>query len=211
MAEVSARFIRKLAILSGRRRILLKTPSHTARIEELIHLFAASEEGPRFIHISREPQAVVRPSRPHRAEPGPSFARPDFRRGTRASDGRRILATEHSYLAVRDAVPPGWLAEIRLEDLRADPIGELRRVYAELGLPFTEAFGRRGGVSGRITRLQAQRHPPGDAERVRRLEPQLAPLGKAFHHDEPAIPKFHRPSRRIWRQDRGGCVSSRPR
>jgi hypothetical protein len=100
------------------------------------------------------------------------------------------LATEQSYLAARSRIPVGWLAEIRLEDLRADPIGELRRVYTELGMPFTEAFGRRAAEYLDVSRdYKPNAHPPGDAERLRRLEAQLAPLAKAFHHDEPAIPK----------------------
>jgi omega-hydroxy-beta-dihydromenaquinone-9 sulfotransferase len=185
-------FIRKLAILAGRRRILLKTPSHTARVEELIELFAASADGPRFIHISREPQAVVRSNLGlHRA------LNPILHLQDAISDEEQerrtvaeYLATEQSYLAARSRIPVGWLAEIRLEDLRADPIGELRRVYTELGMPFTEAFGRRAAEYLDVSRdYKPNAHPPGDAERLRRLEAQLAPLAKAFHHDEPAIPK----------------------
>ncbi len=185
-------FIRKLAILAGRRRILLKTPSHTARVEKLIRLFKASASGPRFIHISREPQAVVRSNLGlHRAlNPVLHLQDPISDEEQERRTVAEFLATEQSYLAVRSRVPAGWLAEIRLEDLRADPIGELRRVYAELGLPFTEAFGRRAAEYLDVSRdYKPNAHPPGDAERMRRLGSQLAPLAKAFSHDAPAIPK----------------------
>ena len=104
------------------------------------------------------------------------------------------LATEQSYLAARSHVPAGWWAEMRLEDLRADPLGELRRVYTELDMPFTEAFGRRVLEYLDVTRdYKPNAHPSGDDVRLRRLEPQLAPLVKAFHHDAPAIPKVTPP------------------
>ncbi len=189
-------FIRKLALLAGRRRILLKTPSHTARVEKLIDLFAASKEGPRFIHISREPQAVVRSNLGlHRAlDPVLHLQDPISDEEQERRTVAEFIATEQSYLAVRSRVPAGWLAEIRLEDLRADPIGELRRVYGELGMPFTEAFGRRAAEYLDVSRdYKPNAHPPGDAERMRRLESQLEPMAKAFHHDEPAIAKVATP------------------
>ncbi len=186
-------FIRKLAMLSGGRRILLKTPSHTARVAELIDLFAASAEGPRFIHISREPKAVVRSNLGlHRAlNPVLHLQDPISDEEQESRTVAEYLATEQSYLAARAHIPAGWLAEIRLEDLHADPTGQLRRVYTELGLPFTEAFGRRVLEYLDVTRdYKPNKHPPGDEERLRRLEDQLAPLVKAFHHDAPAVPKI---------------------
>ncbi len=189
-------FIRKLALLAGGRRILLKTPSHTARLEELAELFGMSAGGPRFIHISREPRAVVRSNLGlHRAlNPVLHLQDPISDEEQESRTVAEYLATEQSYLAARSHVPAGWLAEIRLEDLHADPLRELRRVYAELGMPFTEVFGRRVLEYLDVTRdYKPNAHPLGDEERLRRLEPQLAPLVKAFHHDAPAIPKVTPP------------------
>jgi omega-hydroxy-beta-dihydromenaquinone-9 sulfotransferase len=39
------------------------------------------------------------------------------------------------FLADRPLIPPGNFAEIRFSDLERDPIGEMRRLYDELGLP----------------------------------------------------------------------------
>src|SRR5262249_31602028 len=47
-------FVRKLSLVAGKRRILLKTPAHTARIEPLLDLFRETTEA-KFIYISRHP------------------------------------------------------------------------------------------------------------------------------------------------------------
>jgi hypothetical protein len=183
-------FVRKLSLLAGRRRILLKTPSHTARVEALQELFAGTD-GPRFIHISRDPHAVVRSNRGlYRAlNPMYHLQAPLPPEELEARTVAEYLATEQSYLAARPHVPPGRLAELRLEDLQADPLGEVRRVYRELGLEFTEAFERR-----LLDYLDATRgytpnvHPAWGDEQARRLGPALEPLVKQFGHDRPPLP-----------------------
>jgi hypothetical protein len=49
-------FCRKLTWLCRGRTLLLKTPSHTARVRALLELFG---DGVKFVHISRDPAAVV--------------------------------------------------------------------------------------------------------------------------------------------------------
>jgi len=184
-------FVRKLWMLAGGRRVLLKTPGHTARVEELQRLFAATD-GVRFVHISRDPLAVVRSNLGlHRSlNPMCHLQDPISEEEQERRTVAEYLATEQSYLAARAHVTPGRLAEMRMEDLRADPVGELRRVYAELGLPFTEAFVRRLLEYLDTTRdYKPNKHPDWDAEQTRRLKEQLAPLVKQFRHEEPAIPK----------------------
>src|SRR5262249_11031251 len=115
-------FVRKLGLLAGRRRILLKTPAHTARVEELLSLFAGS--GVRFIHISRKPDAVLR------SNVGLfkvlnelySLQEPLTEEETEQRIISEYLATEQSYLAAREKIPAGQWSELRLEDLLADPV-----------------------------------------------------------------------------------------
>ena len=193
-------FVRKLWLLAGGRRVLLKTPSHTARVEELQHLFAATD-GVRFVHISRDPLAVVRSNLGlHRSlNPICHLQDPISEEEQERRTVAEYLATEQSYLAAKAHVSPGRLSEMRMEDLRADPIGELRRVYAELSLPFTEAFGRRLLEYLDTTRdYKPNKHPDWDAEQTRRLKEQLAPLVKQFRHDEPAVPKVAPPRPATW-------------
>ena len=49
-------FVQKLTLLAGGRRLLLKSPSHTARVRYLLELFP----GAKFVHISRPPEVVFR-------------------------------------------------------------------------------------------------------------------------------------------------------
>ena len=48
-----------------------------------------------------------------------------------------------AHLEQRKRVPPGQYAEVRYEDLVADPEGQLHGVYAALGLPGWDAFAPR--------------------------------------------------------------------
>ena len=98
------------------------------------------------------------------------------------------LATMERYRADRGLIPPGDLAELRLQDLAADPLGELARVYGELGLTFSDTFRQR--LEKRLTARRQRKplvHPPlTDAQeaRARRLDP----LGPLFGHDRPNAP-----------------------
>lgn len=188
-------FVRKIGLLAGRRRVLLKTPSHTARVEELSELFAGPE-GPRFIHISRDPLAVARSNLGMHRSLNPEFhlqdPLPDDEQERRTV--AEYVTTEQAYLAVKARIPPGRLAEVRMQDLRADPLGVLRRVYAELGLPFTEAFGRRVLEYLDATRhYKPNKHPDRDEEQTRRLKEATAPLVRDFGHENPPIPKVTPP------------------
>ena len=52
-------FAGKLMLISGGRRLVLKSPSHTARVRHLLRLFP----GAKFIHISRPPRIVFQSNR----------------------------------------------------------------------------------------------------------------------------------------------------
>jgi hypothetical protein len=53
------RLLRKVAIEAGQRRVLLKTPAHTARIEALLELYKDTS-GVKFIYITPHPHQVFR-------------------------------------------------------------------------------------------------------------------------------------------------------
>jgi hypothetical protein len=124
-------FIRCLMYKAPGRRLVLKSPTHTARLPVLLDLFPDA----RFVHIVRDPYAVF-PStvnlwktlyETHGLQK-PTFAGLDehvFRTFTRLYDrleeGRRL-------------VPPGRFHELRYEDLIRDPEGEMRTLYDRLGL-----------------------------------------------------------------------------
>jgi hypothetical protein len=184
-------FVEKLMLSAGGRRLLLKSPSHTARVRHLLKLFP----GAKFVHISRPPEVVFQSNLMLARSLQSSFAlQPPI-----AADAQEeiaaaeYLATEEHYLADRALVPAGDLAEVRLQDLAADPIGEMRRIYRDLGLPFSRVYERRlAEVLNAPRRRTPNVHPPlTEAQRARAA--RLAPLATAFGHDRPAIARVPAP------------------
>jgi hypothetical protein len=180
-------FVRKLALEAGRRRVLLKTPAHTARIGALLDLFRDTT-GVKFLYISRHPHKVFRSNVAMLRllvdicglhPPLEQQELEDYLAG-------EYVATEEEYQSTRDLVPKGSLVEMRLQDLQADPIGTLRRVYAELGLAFTPVFEER-----LVAYLNANRgfkpnvYPSEKSELRQPIVDALAPLIAQGHHDEP--------------------------
>jgi hypothetical protein len=113
------------------RRIILKSPTHTGRIEILSELFP----GAQFIHISRDPLALF-----------PSTRR--LWQSLDAVQGCQLNRDEHldeyvfeslnrmyaGFEAQRDRLDARHLIDIRYEDLAANPVGVLERVYRQLEL-----------------------------------------------------------------------------
>lgn len=125
-------FIKRLA-LKQKKRLVMKSPAHTARIATLLKLFPDA----RFIHISRNPLAVI----------------PSTRKLWKALDSVQGLHNPaHDdpwidefvfdvfdtvftrYQADKALIPDGHLVEIAYEDLAADPRAVMRRIYNDLDL-----------------------------------------------------------------------------
>jgi hypothetical protein len=177
------RFVHKLTLLGRGRRVLLKTPSHTARVAVLLRLFP----GAQFIHISRRPDAVLRSNLALLRVAQERFSLQPFdvsRQHLVAEYG----ATEERYLRDRALIPPGQLTEVRFEDLLADPLGELRRMYGELDLPIGEAFERR--VIGYLNETRG--HAPNVHE-VPVAEGELDELARRLGHGAPPVPEVAPP------------------
>jgi hypothetical protein len=113
------------------RRIVLKSPPHTARIKVLMELFPDA----RFVHIVRDP-FVLFPStvtlwkRLYQDE-GVQVAR------HAGLDDYVFRTLNRMYEALgrdRPSVPPSRFSEVRYEDLVKDPIAQMRRIYQELEL-----------------------------------------------------------------------------
>jgi len=84
---------------------------------------------------------------------------------------------------------------VRLQDLSADPMGEVERIYRELGLPFTDAFrANLGRLLASAPAHVASAKPRLTEAQKRRATPRLAPLAAAFEHGRPAIRAVAPPS-----------------
>lgn len=119
------------SLQAGGRRLLLKNPVHTARIGLLLELFPDAK----FVFIHRSPYEVF-PSTVnlHRKILGltslQQFDEADIEANVLAIYPRLI----DRYLAERELIPEGQLAEVAFADLDDDPVGVLESLYKTLDL-----------------------------------------------------------------------------
>lgn len=177
-------FLRKITLFKSQRPLLLKSPSHTARIPELQRLLG--REHARFIHISRDPADVVR-SNVAMLQRLAIYHLEDPPEENQLRE--RIIAeyaqTEQAYLEARSLIGPGRLYEMRYEDLRADPMGELRAAYRALDLPSTRDLEQRAAAYLHSVR---DYRPASDAANPASFCPdeRLEFIAREFGHHQPA-------------------------
>ncbi len=123
-------FVHRVATMRNRR-IVLKSPTHTARVKTLLEIFPDA----RFVHIVRDPLALF-----------PSTMRlwttlSQVQGLQTVADGlpwveRQVLDTfarmYERFEKDRQLIPEGQLAELHYEELIADPVGQMRSVYEQL-------------------------------------------------------------------------------
>lgn len=126
----------KAVTVQHRKRLVLKSPPHMARVKTLLEWFPDAK----FVHIVRDPY-VVYSSTIHLWQKfyrNLSFQVPRF-------EGLHeyVLDTyDQLYNKLEEArplVPPGQFHELRYEELVEDPFGELKKVYDALELEGFEA------------------------------------------------------------------------
>ncbi len=124
-------FMKKLTLRKPRP-LVMKSPSHTYRIKAILKLFPDAK----FIHISRHPFDVfnstlhLRSTMIEENTLGHSY-HPD------AEDSviRTFMDAYYTYEREKSAIPEGNLVEVKYEELAAEPLKHLERVYRELNLP----------------------------------------------------------------------------
>jgi omega-hydroxy-beta-dihydromenaquinone-9 sulfotransferase len=127
-------YAKKLTLRHGRR-LLLKSPTHTARLRLLLELFP----GAQFVHIHRDPYAVFQSNQHlfrsfpplHYLQQPPDPDERILQRGARLYD---------AFLAEKELIPEGQLHELRFADLERDPVGQIAALYERLGLDGFEAL-----------------------------------------------------------------------
>jgi omega-hydroxy-beta-dihydromenaquinone-9 sulfotransferase len=124
------RFARMIT-LRKEKRIVFKSPPHTGRIATLLEAFPEA----RFVHIARDPYELFAST----LRLWKSLDRVQALQAPKDA-GREEYVFEcfermyHGYETQRRLVPSGRLHEIRYEDLVADPVEEMRQIYARLDL-----------------------------------------------------------------------------
>ncbi|MFM7428253.1 MAG: sulfotransferase family protein [Elainella sp.] len=130
------KFLKKISLASGHRQLLLKNPTNTARIRLLLELFPDAK----FIHIYRNPYVVYSSTRNFYRKFLPLVG---FQTLSEAELEENILwiyrQLMQRFFDERSFIPASNLVEVKYEDLEADPIRELARIYDNLNLlNFTE-------------------------------------------------------------------------
>jgi hypothetical protein len=126
-------FFRFLQTLTFRdpRRLVLKSPPHSCRIKTLLEIFPDA----RFVHIVRDPY-VVFPSTVNLWKA--LYRKHGLQTPTFAGLEEYVLSTfTRLYRKLEEGIPlipPGRFHQVRYEDLVHDPIGEMEKLYDQLGL-----------------------------------------------------------------------------
>ena len=138
--SLTRRFVYKMTRGRTDRVVLLKTPSHTARVGELDRLF---EGRVRFVHLVREPGAVIDSNvrmmhalRHHALEDLPDV------QTIRDRIVEEYDATERKCAQELESLGDKQWVRVRFKDLRNDPMGTLQSIYNGLGLDFDERTAR---------------------------------------------------------------------
>ncbi len=134
--------IKKATFAGGGKQLVLKSPTNTGRIPHILRLFPNAK----FIHIARNPCDVYYSVIHTLRKMSELFLLEDD-----PEDFANFVVFEYQvlmkqYLKDRALISEGNLAEVKYEDLVADPLGELERIYAILGLSGWESGGKQAVV-----------------------------------------------------------------
>jgi hypothetical protein len=124
-------FIKRLS-LDDPRRIVIKSPPHTARVRLLLEMFPQAK----FVHIARDPQAIysstIKLWQSLNTEEGLQAVRDDSWLSQSVVDSLKRMYD--AYLEDRKLLADNQLVELRYEDLVQDPKQQLRAIYERLDL-----------------------------------------------------------------------------
>ena len=128
--QAMVHFVKLLACISPNR-VLLKSPPHTGRIEVLSRLFP----GAKFIHITRNPYSLF-PSTVRLWQSLDEVQGLQMPRGKGLEDYVFECLTRmyRGFEDQRKRLDPASVYDLRYEDLVADPVGEVERLYKTLDL-----------------------------------------------------------------------------
>jgi len=125
------RFLQCVSVAGDGRRIVLKTPLHTGRIDVLREMYPKAY----FVHIVRDPY-VIFPSTVRtwqRISEDQGLQRPTHE-GLEEDVLSNFERMYESFEASRDHLDPNRFCEVRYEDLIDDPVGQVRGIYEQLNL-----------------------------------------------------------------------------
>ncbi len=132
------RVINKAIIYTGKRRFFSKNPVNTARIPMILEMYPDAK----FIHIHRNPVDVLLSTRHFFSHmmPGLSLHKIDF------DQVNKDIYTVYNrmmkqYFDTRSLIPEGNLIDIKYEDLTANTMAEMKKIYDQFGFAGFEKAG----------------------------------------------------------------------
>lgn len=135
--ELYLSVLRKATLRLGGKRLVLKNPANSGRIRRVLELFPDAK----FIHMYRNPYNVFLSTMwLHKTVLPRSQLQAVSLDQVETHVLRSYRRLVQRFLADKASIPAGNLVEAGFEDLEADPLAQLRRVYETLCLPgFPEA------------------------------------------------------------------------
>ncbi|MCA9248358.1 MAG: sulfotransferase [Planctomycetales bacterium] len=157
-------FLQRLS-LRDPRRIVLKSPPHTARVRVLADMFPEA----RFVHIVRHPYSLFPSTMKlwrslHDVQSLQTPREEHLEEYVFRSFERMYEAFERD----RESLAPNQLFEVRYEDLVAEPIAHLRSIYEQLMLGDSEeALPHMREYLAKVAGYKTNRHQVSDALRAK--------------------------------------------
>lgn len=176
------RFLRTLTCKDGRR-LVLKSPTHTWRIPTLLSLFPDA----RFVHIIRNPYAVF----PSTINLWKTLYETQGLQQPHFQGLEEHVLTTFTWLyerleQTRDLIPSRRFYELRYENLIADPVGELERLYDHLELAeFEQVRPRIEQFFHENANYQTNRYARLSAEAQTKITQRWASVIQRYGYSEP--------------------------
>jgi len=181
-------FVHRVALIRNRR-MVLKSPTHTARVRTILEVFPDAK----FVHIVRDPLVLF----PSTVRLWKSLSEVQGFQIPREDAGwieKHVLDTfvrmYECFEQDRELVPPDRLIDVRYEELVADPVGQMREVYERLNLgEFANVEPEIAGYVKQRSDYRTNKYalPPEVADRVRkRWSPYFQRYGYNSHDVESA-------------------------
>ena len=113
-----------------KRRMVLKSPVHTARVKLLRQLFPKAQ----FVYIHRDPYRVFE-SAANMAQKTYTYNYLTSPSPARIQDFilNQYVTLFNEYIAARDELPPGTIHETSFDSLTADMVGTIEKIYKHFG------------------------------------------------------------------------------
>lgn len=174
--------LRKVSFASGGRRLLLKNPPNVGRIREVLKHYPDAQ----FIHVYRNPWLVHASTMQLMAR----FVEQMGLQSCSTADMERFVALRYQlimqrWLEDRHLIPSENLIEVRHEDMTADPLPILRRIYQQFRLPGWEQLEPRlQAYVDSLAGYQNNVYQFDDAQ-LQRLQPWLGPIAEQLGYSGP--------------------------